>query len=112
LLNLRLTDAFCGFKAYRVSSLADLDVTEPGYGMPLELWIRALAAGQRVLELPVPLVYLEEKRSFGGSLDDAKSRLCYYRKVIRKALQEVSPHLDEALAFDRSCHALCGETCE
>lgn len=112
LLDLLLTDAFCGFKAYRVSSLADLDVTEPGYGMPLELWIKAIAAGQRVLELPVPLVYLEEKRSFGGALDDADSRLTYYREVIRKALQEVSPHLDEASAFDRSCHALCGDSCE
>ncbi|MDA7977922.1 MAG: glycosyltransferase family 2 protein [Pirellulales bacterium] len=112
LLDLRLTDAFCGFKAYRVSSLAELDLVEPGYAMPLELWIKALAAGQRVLELPVPLVYLEEKRSFGGALDDADSRLCYYRTVIRKALQEVSPHLDEASAFDRSCHTLCGDSYE
>ncbi len=112
LLNLRLTDAFCGFKAYRVSSLANLNVTEPGYGMPLELWIKAVAAGQRVRELPVPLIYLEEKRSFGGALDDAASRLCYYRKVIRKALDEVAAHSDDAELCEEGRSTLCGDSCE
>ena len=40
-LGLHLTDAFCGFKAYRVPALAKLDITEPGYAMPLELWVQA-----------------------------------------------------------------------
>ncbi|MEQ8838414.1 MAG: glycosyltransferase family 2 protein, partial [Lacipirellulaceae bacterium] len=35
---LNLTDSFCGFKAYRVQSLAKLDLKETGYAMPLELW--------------------------------------------------------------------------
>jgi dolichol-phosphate mannosyltransferase len=33
----------------------------------------------------VPLVYLDEARSFGGSLDDAETRLAYYRRVIDRA---------------------------
>ena len=33
-----ITDAFCGFKAYRADALERLHLTEPGYAMPLELW--------------------------------------------------------------------------
>ncbi len=40
-LGLKLTDAFCGFKAYRVKSLDQLHPTETGYAMPLELWVQA-----------------------------------------------------------------------
>jgi len=37
---LQLTDAFCGFKAYRREALAKLHITETGWGMPLQLWCR------------------------------------------------------------------------
>ena len=30
-----------------------------------------MRAGLRIVEYPVPLIYLDEERSFGGSLDDA-----------------------------------------
>jgi dolichol-phosphate mannosyltransferase len=89
-LGLNLTDAFCGFKAYRTCALRKLNVTEPGYAMPLELWVQAAHHKLRIVEVPVPLIYLDEKRSFGGSLDDAKTRLEYYRRVIDKALAEVA----------------------
>jgi len=85
-LGLRLTDAFCGFKAYRVSALRDLEITETGYAMPLQVWVQAVAAGMRIVEFPVPRVYLDEKRSFGGSLDDAALRLAHYRDVLDRAL--------------------------
>src|SRR5262245_8701860 len=85
-LGLRLTDAFCGFKAYSVGSLAKLDITEPGYAMPLELWVQAAHRGFKINELPVPLIYLEEARSFGGSLDDAATRLQHYREVIDRSV--------------------------
>jgi glycosyltransferase involved in cell wall biosynthesis len=81
-LGLSLTDAFCGFKAYRVAALAGIELTETGYAMPLELWVRAVRLGLRIVELPVPLVYLDEKRSFGGALDDAETRLAVYRQVL------------------------------
>jgi glycosyltransferase involved in cell wall biosynthesis len=84
-LGLALTDAFCGFKAYTRRALADLHVTEPGYAMPLEVWVQAAAKGIVVSELPVPLIYLDEKRSFGGALDDAATRLAYYRRVLDRA---------------------------
>ena len=84
-LGLGITDAFCGFKAYSRRALEALEVTETGYAMPLEVWVRAAAAGLEVAELAVPLVYLDESRSFGGALDDAQTRLAYYRRVLDRA---------------------------
>ena len=84
-IGLRLTDAFCGFKAYRVASLAKIMLTETGYAMPLELWVQAVRLGLRIVELPVPRVYFDEKRSFGGALDDAETRLAVYRQVLDRA---------------------------
>ena len=84
-LGLDLTDAFCGFKAYNVPALAKIELSETGYAMPLELWVRAVQVGLRIIELPVPLIYLDEKRSFGGALDDADTRLAIYRQVLDKA---------------------------
>ncbi len=85
-LGLSLTDAFCGFKAYRTAALRRLAPTEPGYAMPLQLWVQAVASGLRIAEHPVPLIYLEEERSFGGSLDDASLRMSYYDSVLDEAL--------------------------
>ena len=89
---LSLTDSFCGFKAYRVESLPKFEITELGYAMPLQHWVQAVRHGMVIREFPVPRIYLDEKRSFGGSLDDARQRMAYYQEVIRKemALQ----HLD------------------
>lgn len=85
-LGLHLTDAFCGFKAYRVPSLAKIEISEPGYAMPLEFWVQAAHQNFKVVELAVPLIYLEEARSFGGSLDDAETRLRYYREIIDRSV--------------------------
>jgi len=85
-LGLELTDAFCGFKAYRTEALRRIRLTEDGYAMPLEFWVQAARCGLRIVELAVPLIYLDESRSFGGSLDDAERRLAVYREVLDRAL--------------------------
>jgi glycosyltransferase involved in cell wall biosynthesis len=85
-LGLNLTDAFCGFKAYCVEALKDLELTEPGYAMPLELWAQAAALDWRIAELPVPLIYLDETRSFGGALDDGQTRLQHYHEVLDRSI--------------------------
>lgn len=85
----QLTDAFCGFKAYKVESLRRLKITEYGYGMPLELWVQAACHDFQIVELPVPLVYTGEQRSFGEQMDDTATRLNYYHGVIERALNEL-----------------------
>ncbi len=81
---LNITDAFCGFKAYRVEALKKLDLTEPDYGMPLQLWIQAAAHGLRVKEVPVGLVYFDHSRDFAGELRNPTQRLRYYLSIIEK----------------------------
>lgn len=85
-LGFAITDAFCGFKAYRVSSLRQLDITVTGYAMPLQLWVQAADFGWNIQEFAVPRIYLDEKRSFGAALDDAKVRLAYYHNVLNEEL--------------------------
>jgi len=80
----RLTDAFCGFKAYRVEPLCKLHLSEPGYGMPLQLWLQAARHGLTVHEIPVPLIYGDPTRGFGKGLDQAEHRCEYYLQVIER----------------------------
>ncbi|MDB5352922.1 MAG: glycosyl transferase [Planctomycetota bacterium] len=86
-LGLNLTDGFCGFKAYRRTALERLRITEEGYAMPIQLWVQAVAQGLSIIEVPVPLIYLDESRAFGGALDNADYRLKHYRAVLDEALR-------------------------
>jgi dolichol-phosphate mannosyltransferase len=88
-MGIELTDAFCGFKAYRVDALKKLDLTELGYAMPLELWVQAACHKLKVVEVAVPRIYLDENRSFGETLDNADTRLKYYHDVINAALKRL-----------------------
>jgi glycosyltransferase involved in cell wall biosynthesis len=109
---LSLTDAFCGFKAYRANALARLRITENGWGMPLQLWVQAARLGLRVKEVAVPRVYLDPNRAFGGVLNDADERLAYYRRVIANA--ELEPLSEESRTCAQpsfyevlSCEEMC-----
>jgi len=82
-----ITDAFCGFKAYRAEALRAMHLTEPGYAMPLELWAEAYRKGLCVVELPVARIYFDGDRSFGQDLDDPDRRLGYYLRVWEHALE-------------------------
>jgi dolichol-phosphate mannosyltransferase len=82
---LNLTDAFCGFKAYRREALEQLRITERGWGMPLQVLVQAARLGLRIKEIAVPRVYLDPSRTFGGVLNDGDTRLKYYREVIAMA---------------------------
>ncbi len=84
-----LTDAFCGFKAYKSEALKRLDLDEKGYAFPLQLWIEAFAADLSLMEIPVGLIYKNYNRSFGEKLDDPTHRLRYYEEVIQKALSKI-----------------------
>lgn len=106
LLGLNLTDAFCGFKAYRREALAKLHITETGWGMPLQVWVQAAQLGLRIKEVGVPRLYLDPNRAFGGVLNDANERLAYYRQIIRDAMATSMPTSEwscEFLPTSRSC---------
>ncbi len=85
-LGLGITDAFCGFKAYRVAAVNKLTFDEPGYAFPLQFWVQAAAHGLAVKEVPVRLIYNDPNRSFGGPLDNADHRLAHYQQVFAHEL--------------------------
>lgn len=90
-LGLRLTDAFCGFKAYRIAALKHLAITEPGYAMPMQFWVQAARAELRIEELPVGLIYNDPTRHFGGILDDPAVRLNHYIEVFEAEMASEVP---------------------
>jgi dolichol-phosphate mannosyltransferase len=106
LFHWNLTDTFCGFKAYRTAALAQLDITVDGYAMPLELWTQAAMLNLRIIEIPVPLIYLDENRSFGGALDDGSVRLAYYNQVIEQSIQAM---LNRGFSLPSDTMNCCGE---
>jgi dolichol-phosphate mannosyltransferase len=111
---LHLTDAFCGFKAYRCEALARLHITETGWGMPLQLWVQAARLGLRIKEVGVPRVYLDPNRAFGGVLNDSTERLAYYRRVIAGAEQDVlamAPARPNGIAPTAFAFPPCKESC-
>jgi glycosyltransferase involved in cell wall biosynthesis len=79
---LHLTDAFCGFKAHRLSAMRRLHLDVSGYAFPMQLWPQAAAAHLRIREIPVRLIYNDPNRHFGGTLDDADIRLSHYLSVL------------------------------
>jgi len=87
-LTLNITDAFCGFKAYRVSKLASIDLTVDGYALPMQWWVQVAAKQLRVIEVPIRLIYHDPNRSFGGPLDDADNRLTHYLEVFEHELEQ------------------------
>jgi dolichol-phosphate mannosyltransferase len=89
---LHLTDAFCGFKAHRVSAMRRLRLDVAGYAFPMQLWPQAAGAHLRIREIPVRLIYNDPNRYFGGTLDDADVRLSHYLSVLcAEAKRVVSP---------------------
>ena len=105
---MKLTDTFCGFKAYRVEALKLLDIQDNGYAMPLELWVQAAMHGLRVIEIPVPLIYLDLNRSFGGALDEAEKRLQYYNECIERAVSAMKSKGIELPGATPRLESACG----
>lgn len=102
-LGLGITDAFCGFKAYRVSALGALRPTEDGYAQPMQFWVQAAASGLRITEVPVRLIYNDPTRTFGGPLNDPSTRLAHYRRVLHCELRRQASRLPGAALADVCC---------
>ncbi len=95
-LGLSLTDAFCGFKAYRVSACNRLRLTVDGYDFPMQFWVQAAAHRLVIEELPVRLLYHDPSRSFGGPLDNPTSRLDHYRRTMHREIDRCAAKLPPA----------------
>lgn len=80
-----ITDAFCGFKAYRLAALRKLPLQEQGYAFPVELWIKAAHVGLKVEEFPVPLIYYDFEKGVGRC--PARERLAVYLEAAARALR-------------------------
>ena len=87
-----ITDAWCGFKAYRVAALRRLQLTEPSYGMPLQVWVQAAYHRLTVRELPVARIYKNPERTFWGGLDDMAARRAYYQRILEGEVARWLPH--------------------
>ena len=94
-LELKLTDAFCGFKAYRVDAVVGLDLDVDGYDFPMQFWVQAVANDLRIEEIPVRLIYNDPTRSFGGPLDDAENRLAVYRRTFEREIGKCAQQLTD-----------------
>jgi dolichol-phosphate mannosyltransferase len=110
LFNLNITDAFCGFKAHRVCAMRKLKLDIPGYAFPMQLWPQASAAGLRIREIPVRLIYNDPTRHFGGMLDDADRRLRHYLDVLAAEQRRIDERSRVAVEVGReteACHCGC-----
>lgn len=81
-----LTDAFCGFKSYRVECFKKLNLTISGYGLPLQIWLQSAKAGLKVKELPVALIY-HTRAGFTGAIESPAVRLRYYNEIIKREMR-------------------------
>ncbi len=118
-LNLHLTDAFCGFKAYRVSALSSLSLDIDGYDFPMQFWVQAVAHRLRIVELPIRLIYNDPNRTFGGPLNDPRERIAHYRATLHRellrcanllppsALAGLTPLTQPASPAGAECHTCC-----
>jgi dolichol-phosphate mannosyltransferase len=80
-----LTDAFCGFKRYRMQNIDPSLFRERGYAFPMEFWAYAAVERLRIEELAVSRIYTTDSRSFGEDLDRTRKRYHYYLKVLHQS---------------------------
>ena len=79
-LGLNLTDAFCGFKAYRQVGPRGLRHHRQRLRhAACRSGCRPCSTGSRSSRSRSRSIYLDEERAFGGSLDDSSYRLNHYR---------------------------------
>ncbi|HVZ94592.1 MAG TPA: glycosyltransferase family 2 protein [Phycisphaerales bacterium] len=103
-LGLAVTDAFCGFKAYRLAAIRKLHLDVDGYEFPMQFWVQAVASKLRIREIPVRLIYNDPNRTFGGPLDDDCVRIAHYRNALEREIARCADRLPaSALRASEMC---------
>lgn len=112
-LGLAITDAFCGFKAYRVEACQRLRLDVDGYDFPMQFWVQAVAGRLRIEEIAVRLIYHDPTRSFGGPLDDPRSRLGHYHRTMHRELERCAELLPAVSGAElNGCPSCALEPCD
>lgn len=88
-----ITDCASGFRAYKVSALRKLHLTEKGYAWPFQLWIQADRAGLRVKEIPIALVYFQSEEDSQAEPKLIKKTVSYCRWVMQREMRSEKPNL-------------------
>jgi dolichol-phosphate mannosyltransferase len=72
-IGLSITDAFCGLKAYECNAINDLELEVSGYEIPIEIWIKSMKNGYKIVEKGVPVIYKDRD----AILKDAKDSFLF-----------------------------------
>jgi dolichol-phosphate mannosyltransferase len=88
-----ITDCASGFRAYKVSTLQNLNLTEKGYAWPFQLWIQAARAGLRVKEIPIALIYFQSEEDSQAEPKLIKKTVSYCRWVMQREMRSEKPNL-------------------
>lgn len=81
-LNISITDAFCGFKAYRVEKLSKMDLTIDDYALPLQILVQAVRKNFRFRESPIPSIFYNPRKNYDKILGSIDETIDYFKKVI------------------------------
>lgn len=91
--NFNITDAFCGFKRYKLQNINPSFFSEKGYGFPLEFWAYCFYYNLSIQEIPVARIYITDDRTFGENLDRHKRRYRYYLRVWKESEKKFRNYL-------------------
>lgn len=89
-LKMNITDAFCGFKSYRVDKLSKLHLDVKDYAFPLQVWVQAVINKLKIKEIPVPLIVTNLRRNYDEILGSVDDTIEYYKRVILTELEKSS----------------------
>ncbi|MFX1374495.1 MAG: glycosyltransferase family 2 protein [Promethearchaeota archaeon] len=64
-----ITDAFCGLKAYECNAINDLELKTNGYEIPIEIWLKSMKNGYKVIEKAVPVIYKDRNSVLKNAKD-------------------------------------------
>jgi glycosyltransferase involved in cell wall biosynthesis len=88
-----ITDCASGFRAYKVSALQKLNLTEKGYVWPFQLWIQTARAGLRVKEIPIALIYFPSEEDSQAESKLVRKTVNYCRWVMQREMSSEEPNL-------------------
>ncbi|NVM43815.1 MAG: glycosyltransferase family 2 protein [Candidatus Lokiarchaeota archaeon] len=94
-LGFSITDAFCGLKAYECNAINDLELKVNGYEIPIEIWIKSMKKGYKIVEKGVPVIYKDRD----AILKNAKESFLFKKgeERIEKYIQLIESLLNKPL---------------